>query len=69
MRQYKIFRTDLGFWIYKKLERENWTISIWFLDWKDKWVLNRDYARTFYHREDAASALVIMKHKDAKETD
>lgn len=69
MRQYKIFKTDLGFWIYKKIERENWLISIRFLDWKDKRTLSKDHARTFYHREDAEWALIIMKHKDAKETD
>lgn len=40
-----------------------------FLDWKDKRVLNKSYARTFYHREDAVAALVLMKTKDGKETD
>ena len=68
MREYKIFKTDLGFWIYKKREKD-WLISMRFLDWKDKWTLRRDFARTFYHREDAVSALVTIKAKDGKETD
>jgi hypothetical protein len=68
MRKYKIFKTDLGYWIYKKREKD-WFISMRFLDWKDKWTLNKDCARTFYHREDAVSALVLIKTKDGKETD
>ena len=33
-----------------------------------RWETNT-YARTFYHREDAESALVIMKRKDEKKSD
>ena len=68
MREYKIFKTDLWFWIYKKLEKDSF-ISIWFLAWWDKWTLRKEFARTFYHREDAISALVTIKAKDGKETD
>lgn len=68
MREYKIYKTDLGFWIYKKREKDNF-ISIWFLDWKGKWCLNKSYARIFYHREDAIAALSIIKRKDGKESD
>lgn len=68
MREYKIYKTDLGFWIYKKREKD-WLISIRFLDWKDKRVLNKNYARTFFHREDAVWALVTIKMKDGKDAD
>ena len=65
MREYKIYKNDLGFGIYKK-KTEGKFIQIWFLDWKDKWCLNKDWARTFYHRDDALSALAVMKMRDAK---
>ena len=68
MREYKIFKTDLLFWIYKKLEKDG-RISLWFLGWDGKRVLRKDFARTFYHREDAASALTLMKIKDGKKSD
>ena len=68
MWEYKIFKTDLWFWIYKKLEKDGF-ISIWFLAWDDKRTLRKDYAKTFYHRDDAMAALVIMKHKDERKSD
>mgnify|MGYP007069881219 CR=1 FL=1 len=68
MREYKIYKNDLWFGIYKKKE-ENWLMQIWFLDWKGKWTLNRSYARTFYHREDAAWILSVMRMKDGKDAD
>ena len=54
--------------IYKKREKD-WFISVWFLDWKNKWTLNKQYARTFYNRESAVSALVVIKIKDEKNAD
>ena len=68
MREYKIFKTDLGFWIYKKLEKDG-RLSLWFLDWNNKWTLRKDFAKTFYHRDDAVSALPLIKMKDAKNAD
>jgi len=68
MREYKIIRSDLGWNIYKKKEKD-WLISVRFLNWNGTWCLNKSYARTFYNREDAVSALTIMKVKDGKETD
>jgi hypothetical protein len=44
-------------------------LSIRFLDTKGKWTLKKDYARTFFHREDAVSALSIIKVKDGKDAD
>ena len=68
MREYKIFKTYLWFWIYKKLEKDG-RISLWFLGWDGKRVLRKDFARTFYHREDAVSNLVVMKAKDEQKSD
>lgn len=68
MWEYKIFKTDLWFGIYKKREKD-WKISLWFLAWGDKWTLRKDFARTFYHREDAISALALMRVKDEKKPD
>ena len=68
MREYKIFKNDLGFGIYKKLEKD-WRLSLWFLDWNNKWTLRKDFAKTFYHRDDAISALVIIKSKDENKSD
>ena len=68
MWEYKIYKTDLGYGIYKKREVEG-RISLWFLGWNEQWTLRKDFAKTFYHRDDAASALVIMKHKDEQKSD
>lgn len=68
MWEYRIIKSDLGYNIYRKREKD-WMISVWFLNWNMRRTLNRNYAKTFYHREDALSALVIMKTKDGKETD
>lgn len=64
MREYKIFKTDLWFGIFKKNNN-----SIWFLSWNNRWWLRKEFAKTFYHREDAVSALVILKKRDEQSTD
>ena len=68
MREYKIFKTDLWFGIYKKLEKE-WKLSLWFLSWGGQWTLRKDFAKTFYHRDDAIAALVVIKKKDEQKSD
>ena len=68
MREYKIIKSDLGRNIYKKKEGD-WKLSVRFLGWKDNWILNKSYARTFYNREDAVWALVVMKRKDEQKSD
>lgn len=68
MREYKIVKSDLGRNIYKKREKD-WKISLRFLGWDNKWILNKSYAKTFYHREDALAALVIVKMKNEKKSD
>ena len=66
-RQYRIIKSDLWFNIYKKLEKNGY-ISLWFLWPDEKRVLNKDHARTFYHRGDAESALILTKVKDRWKT-
>lgn len=68
MRKYRIAESDLGWNIYKKKE-ENWLSQMWFLDWHGRRTLNKDYARTFYHKEDAEGVLWVMKIKDGKKSD
>lgn len=68
MWEYKITKSDLGRNIYKKKEKD-WLIQIRFLYHNNKRWLRKDRARTFYHREDALSALIIMKCKDGKDAD
>lgn len=62
-REYKIAKSFLGYIIYKKQER-NGFIQLWFLYKDSKRWLNKDYAQVFYNKEDALSALVIIKRKD-----
>lgn len=69
MREYRIAKSDLGRNIYKRKIEENWLRQMRFLDWKGAWTLRKDFARTFYHREDAADVLWLMKIKDAKKSD
>ena len=66
-RKYRIPRTDLGYNIAKKLEKEDWTMEYWFLWPNNKRILNKTYARTFYTEDDAIAVLDLMKIKDGKE--
>ena len=68
MWEYRIAKSDLGWNIYKKKE-ENWIMQMWFLDWQWKWTLRKDFARTFYHRDDAEGVLWVVKIKDGKNID
>lgn len=68
MWEYKIFKTDLGWGIYKKREK-NWITQLWFLCQNNTWKLDKSCANTYYHREDALSALIVAKRKDGKDAD
>lgn len=68
MWNYKITKTELGWIIYRKYGKD-WLISIRFLSWDNKWVINKWSARVFYNKEDALSALTIKKIQDGKESD
>lgn len=66
-REYKIVKSWLGYNVYRKQELKNWMIKMERLQ-RDTYTLNKDFARTFYHLEDALSALTIAKCKEWKET-
>jgi hypothetical protein len=63
MYEYKIFRQELGWSIYRK--KQIWKLMILQylyssgLRWPNKWL-----ARIFYHKESALAALVVKKHQD-----
>ena len=65
MDEYKIFRTDLWWWVYRKRQIGKLCI-IRYLSWKWEWVSNKWNAKTFYEREKAVSALLVMKKRDRK---
>ena len=65
MRDYKITKSDLWYNVYRKKE-EDWMIRMEWLQ-RDSYTLNRDYARTFYHLEDAISGLTIARCREWKE--
>lgn len=65
MREYKITKGNLGYHVYRRKE-EGWKIIR--LEWlqNNSYTLNKDFAKTFYHLEDALSALTIAKAKEWK---
>ena len=67
-REYRITRNTLGYIIYKKREIDG-MMELYFLGPKDKRIVYKDAAKTYYNKEDALSALVINKVRDAKNTD
>ena len=69
MREYRIAKSDLGWNIYKRKIEESWIRQMRFLDWKGAWTLRKEYAKTFYRKEDAADILWLVKIKDGKNTD
>lgn len=68
MREYRIFKTDLWWSIYRK-KQVGKLLFMQFLTWKNVWSTNKGYARVFYKREDAEECLVVIKAKDEKKSD
>jgi len=66
MREYKIAKTGLGYKIYRKRE-ENGIMNMEWLQ-RDTYTPDIEYAKVFYHMNDAISALVLAKIRWAKET-
>lgn len=66
MREYKIYKTDLGYGIYRKRYIGK-MIAVQYLNSHNLWAANKDTARIFYTEESATSALVIQKAKDGKD--
>lgn len=65
MREYRIFKTDLWWSIYRK-KQVGKLLFMQFLTWKNGWSLNKSYARIFYQRDEAVSAMVTIKVRDKK---
>ena len=61
MWEYKITKSDLWFNVYREKE-ENWIKTKEYLQ-NDSYTLNKQFAKTFYHLNDATSALVIARNK------
>ena len=68
MREYKIIKSWLWYNIYKKKEI-NWLLYVYFLSNNDEWRMWKQYARIFYHKEDAMSHLTLARYKDGKNAD
>ena len=68
MYEYKIIKSELG-WILSR-KKEMWKlIHLQYLYWKNKRWPNKWLAKTFYVRESAISALIIMRKNEWKESD
>lgn len=62
MWEYKIYKTNLGYWIYRK-KYVGRILMIQFLHANNLRGIHKSTARTFYTKDAALSALVIMKAK------
>jgi hypothetical protein len=62
MWEYKIYKTNLGYWIYRK-KYVGRILMIQFLHANDLRWTQKSTAKTFYTKDAALSALVIMKSK------
>jgi len=66
MWEYKIYKTNLGYWIYRK-KYVGSILLVQFLHANDLRGVHKSTARIFYNKDDALSALTLMKVKDGKE--
>ena len=64
MREYKIIKTNLWYNVYKKKEENLERLGV-----NKKWTKDKNYAKLFYHKEDALSNLVLAKFKWEKGTE
>lgn len=65
-REYKITKSDLWYHVYRTKE-EGWIMRLEWLQ-RNSYTLRRDFARTFYHLDDAISALSIARCRWDKDT-
>lgn len=68
MYEYRIIRNDRWWIIYRKKEMGK-LLLLQYLNSYNLWTPNKWSAKTFYKKEDAVDALVIMKQKDNKKSD
>lgn len=63
MWEYKIYKTNLGYWIYRK-KYVGSIMLVQFLHANDLRGVQKSTAKTFYTKDAALSALVIVKSKE-----
>lgn len=63
MWEYKIVNSTLGYNIYRKRQLEWKMFNMEWLGANLKWIKDREFAKTFYHRDDAVSALVVIRKR------
>lgn len=68
MREYKILQWDMWYKIYKKKELD-WIMSMWFLWPENKWVLDSNSAKLYYHKDDVLAALTFARFTDGKQNE
>ena len=65
MYEYRIIKNDRWWIIYRKKEMGK-LILLQYLNWHNLRSPNKSFAKTFYNKDDAADALVLIKAKDKK---
>ena len=68
MWEYKIYKTDLWYGIYRK-KYVGKVMIMQFLNWYEMWSKDKDTSKIYYREEDATWALASIKMKDGKESD
>lgn len=58
---YQIVKSDLGYNICRINKEDSFKRKEWLQNWT--YTFNRDYAKTFFHEDDARSALVVARAK------
>ena len=66
MREYKIYKTDLWYGIYRRRYIGK-MLAVQYLNSHNLRAANKDTARVFYTEESATSALIVQKIKDGKD--
>ena len=61
MREYKITKSDLWYNVFREKE-EDWYKTKEYLQ-NNTYTHNKQFAKTFYHLDDAKGALVIARNK------
>ena len=72
MREYRIYKTDLGYWISRRRMvgtiEDMWDIyAEQYLDAQNYWGGNKAAGKIFYTEDSVVSALVIQRIKDGKD--
>lgn len=57
----RIIKCDLGWKVYREKEINDYRIVHWLQH--DTYTLNRDFAKIFFNKDDALSALIIARFK------